>query len=147
VLYDDRTIKNDGSDKGEWRIEPDGHIYIGRLYPSDAHWFRIVDENTLEIIDPVRDPPTRMKRVKKLPMSSNQPKEMKLSASTLQINSMLVTMLRTSDENPFWKHLLPAWFETMIFSLSFKLNSFEARTILEQCQTILQIASCNPEVS
>lgn len=44
-------------------------VFIGRLNASDRHIFKIIDKNTLELIEPKRNPPTLMKRVGKAPES------------------------------------------------------------------------------
>ena len=41
----------------------DGTVYVGRIQPDDRHIFKVIDINTLELIDPVRYPVTMMKRV------------------------------------------------------------------------------------
>ena len=48
---------------GVWRMYDDGTVYVGRLQPDDRHIFKVIDINTLELIDPVRYPVTMMKRV------------------------------------------------------------------------------------
>ena len=70
VLFKDGSIKNDGNLPGLWKMEPDGMVFIGRLNANDRHIFKIIDKNTLELIEPKRNPPTLMKRVGKAPKST-----------------------------------------------------------------------------
>jgi len=67
ILNDRRGGQSGGSPNTYWYIQPDHKIFIGRLNQDDRHIFKIVDDNTLEIVEPQRNPPTRCLRVTPVP--------------------------------------------------------------------------------
>ena len=63
LLNPNGSIKSDAHENGVWRIEPSGLVFVGRRDPQDGHRFKVVDADTLELVEPKRNPPTQMKRI------------------------------------------------------------------------------------
>ena len=151
IFREGGTGQSGGSPSTHWYFQDNYTLFIGRLNPGDRHIFKIVDENTLEIIEPVRNPPTRCLRVSPVPQrqglkpikESSLP-SLKLKFQHLQINSLLIRLLtETANSNlTLWKSILPQLLEMLLF-VATKAEPIKQRLILEQCQTIMHIASKN----
>lgn len=52
ILNDQRGGQSGGSPQTYWYLNPNYTVMIGRLNRDDEHIFKVVDDNTLEIIKP-----------------------------------------------------------------------------------------------
>jgi hypothetical protein len=67
LVLNDRRGGNSSGNQTYWYIMADYKVYIGRTGADDKHIFKIVNNYTMELVEPARNPPTLITRVHPMP--------------------------------------------------------------------------------